>query len=148
MFPTVPTEDSYTIYSRRHRRGKNVRIGDLITFDSPIFKRQAACKRIIGMPGDYVLRDPPQAPTAGGAAVPPMGKAGHGREEPVMIQVPEGHVWVAGDNMAYSRDSRFYGPLPMALITGKVLFNGDGLFSWKSFRGPQLTPVGTFDDAE
>ena len=34
-------------------------------------------------------------------------------------QVPEGHCWLLGDNLHDSRDSRTYGPLPLALITGK-----------------------------
>ena len=37
-----------------------------------------------------------------------------------LVQVPEGHFWVAGDNVDWSRDSRDYGPLPMALIVGKT----------------------------
>lgn len=36
-------------------------------------------------------------------------------------QVPQGHVWVVGDNMPYSRDSRLFGPVPKALIKGKVI---------------------------
>ena len=36
-------------------------------------------------------------------------------------QIPKGHCWVVGDNLSYSRDSRIFGPLPMALIKGKVL---------------------------
>jgi inner membrane protease subunit 1 len=36
-------------------------------------------------------------------------------------QVPQGHCWVCGDNLPASRDSRIYGPLPMALIRGKVV---------------------------
>lgn len=33
--------------------------------------------------------------------------------------MPEGHCWVLGDNLPESRDSRVYGPLPLALITAK-----------------------------
>lgn len=93
------------------------------------------------MPGDYVVRDPSQSPTVGAAPVPGITEADAVREEPVMVQVPEGHVWVAGDSLSYSRDSRFYGPVPMALIAGKALYNGDGWFNWTSFRTPQLIPV-------
>lgn len=39
----------------------------------------------------------------------------------MMIQVPEGHCWVLGDNLAESRDSRVYGPIPLALVRGKVV---------------------------
>lgn len=36
-------------------------------------------------------------------------------------QVPEGHCWVIGDNLPWSRDSRHFGPMPLALIKGKVI---------------------------
>ncbi|KAJ4504012.1 Mitochondrial inner membrane peptidase complex subunit [Exophiala dermatitidis] len=142
MYPTIASGLSYTIYSRRHKRGRNIQIGDVILFENPIFLRGKACKRVIGMPGDYVVRDPSQRPTVGGAPVPGITEDNdQEREEPVMVQVPEGHVWVAGDSLSYSRDSRFYGPVPMALIAGKALYNGDGWFNWNSFRTPQLTPA-------
>ena len=146
MYPTLPSHLSYNVFSRRHKHGKNVQVGDLIVFHSPIFPGEQACKRIIGMPGDYVLRDPGLSPTVGGAPVPGFGDAdtpGTMREEPVMVQVPEGHVWVSGDNLRYSRDSRTYGAVPMALIQGKTVYIGDGKkrFAWTSFRGPQLQPA-------
>ena len=57
-------------------------------------------KRIIGLEGDVVrTRKPYPYPT---------------------VKVPPGHVWVEGDNLAHSRDSRFFGPIPMALITGRT----------------------------
>lgn len=149
MYPTIASGLSYTIYSRRHRRGRNIKVGDVILFDNPIFLQQGALKRVIGMPGDYVVHDPTQSPTVGGATVPGITDAGGStaasgvaqqREEPVMVQVPEGHVWCAGDSLSYSRDSRFYGPVPMALIKGKALYNGDGWFNWTSLRTPQLVP--------
>jgi inner membrane protease subunit 1 len=57
-----------------------------------------------------------------------------------MIQVPEGHCWVVGDNIPYSRDSRHFGPLPMGLVRGKVLAV---VFPWRERRwiGGDLHPV-------
>ena len=98
------------------------------------------------MPGDYVLKDENLAPTAGGARM--SGIYEKERGEPVMVQVPEGHVWLAGDNLSRSRDSRFYGPVPFAMIESKLLYNGDGWFSWQSFRQEQLKPVGKLDAAD
>ena len=36
-------------------------------------------------------------------------------------QVPQGHCWIVGDNLKHSRDSRHFGPLPLALVKGKVV---------------------------
>jgi len=36
--------------------------------------------------------------------------------------VPDGHVWLEGDNPKNSRDSRSYGPVPLGLVDGKVIF--------------------------
>ncbi|KAG5183572.1 mitochondrial inner membrane protease subunit 1 [Tribonema minus] len=35
------------------------------------------------------------------------------------LVVPPGHLWLEGDNKAKSIDSRDYGPVPMALVTGR-----------------------------
>mmetsp|Transcript_5328 Transcript_5328/g.11745 ORF Transcript_5328/g.11745 Transcript_5328/m.11745 type:complete len:166 (+) Transcript_5328:238-735(+) len=37
------------------------------------------------------------------------------------IVVPDGHIWVEGDNPWNSSDSRNYGAVPASLITGRVL---------------------------
>jgi hypothetical protein len=39
-----------------------------------------------------------------------------------MPVIPRGHIWVEGDNTANSTDSRDYGPLPLGLVKGRVLF--------------------------
>ena len=36
--------------------------------------------------------------------------------------MPKGHVWVQGDNIYASRDSRDFGPVPYGLIYGKVFW--------------------------
>jgi len=77
--------------------------GDLITFRSPSNPVTIVCKRILGLPGDVVNVDPIDLE---------MSKQ--------HCLVPEGHVWVQGDNATASIDSRTYGPLPMGLILAKV----------------------------
>ncbi|WRT64088.1 signal peptidase I [Kwoniella shivajii] len=37
------------------------------------------------------------------------------------IKIPKGHVWLVGDNLSNSTDSRKYGPVPIAMVKGKVL---------------------------
>ena len=130
-------EEAISISSKLHKYGRNVKVGDIIWAQSPIFQHVNVCKRIIGMPGDYVVLDKHSVEKIGGAPIPnkPGSEGEDDRIEPVMIQVPEGHVWLAGDNLPYSRDSRTYGPLPMALIKGKIIATSDAWFStnWKWF---------------
>uniref|UniRef100_A0A671DIH3 Peptidase S26 domain-containing protein n=1 Tax=Rhinolophus ferrumequinum TaxID=59479 RepID=A0A671DIH3_RHIFE len=36
--------------------------------------------------------------------------------------VPTGHVWLEGDTLQNSTDSRYYGPIPYGLIRGRIFF--------------------------
>jgi hypothetical protein len=33
-----------------------------------------------------------------------------------------GHVWLEGDNLQNSTDSRYYGPIPYGLVRGRIFF--------------------------
>lgn len=130
-------QEAISISSQLHKYGRNMKVGDIVWAQSPIFQHANVCKRIIGMPGDYVVLDKPTVEKIGDAPIPnkPGSREDDDRDEPMMIQVPEGHVWLAGDNLPYSRDSRTYGPMPMALIKGKIIATSDAVFSknWKWF---------------
>ena len=44
-----------------------------------------------------------------------------------MVTVPEGHLWLEGDNQIYSIDSRHYGPIPIKSVRGRLVAR---LFPW------------------
>ena len=62
----------------------------------------AICKRIKGVAGDVVYY---------------LNK----NKIPTIVKVPDGHVWLLGDNPSNSNDSRYYGPVPLALLQGRVI---------------------------
>ncbi|MCJ1456397.1 hypothetical protein MMC28_006758 [Mycoblastus sanguinarius] len=103
MIPTLSVQGDCVYIDKSFRRGRGVKVGDLIDFKHPLVLGQGAVKRVMGMPGDFVVKD--------------MGEGGEAR----MIQVPIGHCWVLGDNLPESRDSRTYGPIPLGLIKGKIV---------------------------
>lgn len=102
MLPTLACTGDFVHVNKLYRYGKNCSIGDVVVCSKPTLPSQRVCKRITGMPGDFVLVDP-------------QSKSNQ------MIQVPEGHCWVTGDNLAQSIDSRTYGPLPLGLVRGRVV---------------------------
>jgi inner membrane protease subunit 1 len=143
MYLTLPSHGIPAFINRRCRFGRNCKVGDIIEFSNPTFLGQRSAKRILGMPGDYVVFDENLASSVGGTKGPWMTDEDQKSErtEPSMIQVPEGHVWVAGDNLAYSRDSRYFGPLPMGLITGRIDYTVENMLNWKNFGGDSMVPV-------
>ncbi|POS86743.1 hypothetical protein EPUL_000791 [Erysiphe pulchra] len=114
MLPTLQVLGDNVLIARSYRRGRGIQVGDVVSFASVIKPGERVIKRVIGLPGDWVLRDTPL-----------------GSSKSMMIQVPDGHCWAVGDNLEYSRDSRHYGPVPLALIYGKVLAV---VFPWNEKR--------------
>jgi inner membrane protease subunit 1 len=122
MVPTIPAHFDgrpYVLFSCLHRRGRGVKVGDVIAYTHPIFPNEVGCKRIIGMPGDFVSVVTPGRRDEDVEAEDVDNKWASVKEQ--VIQVPEGHCWVAGDNLEWSRDSRLFGPLPLGLVKAKAL---------------------------
>ncbi|EOD45849.1 putative mitochondrial inner membrane protease subunit protein [Neofusicoccum parvum] len=128
MVPTLQTIGDAVVISRAHRRGRGIAVGDLVNYENPFRLDYGVIKRVVGMPGDFVLRDTP-------------GAEGEG----LMVQVPEGHCWVAGDNQAHSRDSRIHGPVPLALVKGKVVARVLPFREMKWFENTLTEPLDEWD---
>lgn len=104
--------------------------GDVIILHHPC-KEATICKRIIGLPGDTIIR------TDGGS-----------RESNHRVKVSPGHLWIEGDSTLQSHDSRAYGDVPASLIIGKVVcrlwplkeyaslgLDANGMEHWQRVRG-------------
>ena len=98
--------------------------GDIVTFQDPEIPGRILIKRCIAVGGqtvvvgddgvvyvDGVAQDEPY--TGGKPSYPLDGDVTY------PYTVPEGHVWVMGDNRTNSQDSRFFGSIPISSVTGR-----------------------------
>uniref|UniRef100_A0A8C7R6E7 Mitochondrial inner membrane protease subunit n=2 Tax=Oncorhynchus mykiss TaxID=8022 RepID=A0A8C7R6E7_ONCMY len=101
MEPTI-TSHNVVFSERLSRHLCRIENGDIVIAKSPFDPHMNICKRVIGLEGDKVC-------TSGPSDVFKTHQ-----------YVPKGHVWLEGDNLRNSTDSRSYGPVPYALIRGRV----------------------------
>jgi inner membrane protease subunit 1 len=59
MLPTIEVMGDHVLISKQYRRGRGIKVGDIIGFDSVHMLDEVVIKRVLGMPGDYVMRDTP-----------------------------------------------------------------------------------------
>lgn len=136
MLPTLSATNDYIHAIKKYKDGKGLKIGDCIVTVKPTDPSQRVCKRITGMPGDVILVDP----SMGFRQITDHNKNQEFNDNKILdsidnnecnetfnsfIKVPNGHVWVTGDNLSHSLDSRTYNSLPMGLIKGKIVAAND-----------------------
>ncbi|WP_455139784.1 signal peptidase I [Thermophilibacter sp.] len=111
--------------------------GDVVTFDSPLTEGETLVKRVVAVGGQtidlvdgavyvdgesldepYVRLDPATgAPERTDSLSDLAGSAGISYP----YTVPEGMVWVMGDNRTNSKDSRYFGPVSVDDVTSRAL---------------------------
>ena len=79
----------------------SIQAGDVVLCSNPVKADHSIAKRVIALPGEAVRSRVEDASS--------------------LLVVPSGCVWLQGDCLEASRDSREYGPVPIALIRGKVV---------------------------
>ena len=127
MLPTISTDGDVLLtmpfYLYRHLNGGLPTLGSIVICTSPTNPDQTVCKRVLGLPGDTVTVRPPPCratpirtfSTAPGDREPLIDDSPPGSSTYQLI-LPRGHMWLQGDNLDDSTDSRIYGPVPVALI--------------------------------
>ena len=115
------TDGDYVIVNRLAYQFGDIQRGDVIVFPYPLDEEDDYIKRVIGLPGDRVA-------VYGGIVY----VNGEPINEPYILEqpladeaeliVPEGYVFVMGDNRNASSDSRSWGPLNIEKIIGKAVF--------------------------
>lgn len=112
--------------------GREPRAGDIVTFEDPDPEHagRILIKRVIATGGQtvdlrdgrvYVDGEPLNEPYTHGKISKPL--ESHLYDEVTYpYTVPEGSLWVMGDNRSNSQDSRYFGAIPISSVTGKGIF--------------------------
>lgn len=117
----VAAADAYKLHSPER--------GDLIVFDydhtGTIFP-----KRVVGVAGDVLSPGPANSILVNGIPVKlpaPCGSQYFGQSSAGLpsfktVKIPEGSLFVVGDNLSNSYDSRFFGAVPLDEVRGQLKF--------------------------
>jgi signal peptidase I len=119
MEPSLHDGELVIVNKLAYRLGQP-RLGDVIVFHYPRDPEQEFIKRVIGVPGDQIR-------LAGGKVFVNEVRIDEPYiAEPAMYPeqewvVPEGSLFVLGDNRNRSSDSHSWGPLPIEFVVGKAI---------------------------
>ncbi|MDO9556992.1 MAG: signal peptidase I [Coriobacteriia bacterium] len=123
MIPTLEIGD-YVIANKFIYRFEEPHYGDIVVFLSPASNSTDYIKRVIAVGGQevdvrdglvYVDGQPLDEPYTHGAQNDRGALA-------LPVVIPDGYVWLMGDNRDNSQDSRWFGPQPVSRIVGKAFF--------------------------
>jgi len=138
MRPTLE-DGEFVLVSKLNYKFGAVERGDIIVFHFPMNPEQELIKRVIGLPGDHIR--------VGEGTVTVNGQV---LEEPYIAaapayfgewDVPEGQLFVLGDNRNDSSDSHSWGLLPAENIVGKAVVIYWPPPFWKVIKHKQLLVI-------
>ena len=79
-------------------------------------------KRVIALPDEHLAIVGPIVYINGTPLKEPYAHSKIMETPPLQGQVPEGTVWVMGDNRTQSKDSRYFNSIPESKIVGRAFF--------------------------
>ena len=118
MRPTLQDGEYVLVYKLAYKTGPATR-GDIIVFRYPRDPKQDLIKRVIGLPGDQISIQNGTVKVNGVTMDEP-----YIAEKPNYTgawRIPEGQLFVLGDNRNDSSDSHAWGLLPLNNVIGKAV---------------------------
>ena len=132
MYPTLHEGDRVLVNKTSYKL-HSVNRGDIVVFERPASETSSnipdLIKRVVGLPGESVYFDNGAVYVDGTKLEEtylPTGTVTTGANAPnkctkdAPCTVPEGSVWVMGDNRSDSKDSRYFGAIPTDTIVGRA----------------------------
>lgn len=128
MEPTLMPGDRVVV-NKLSYRAHDVNRGDIVVFHRPERAPSGPntpaqlIKRVIGLPGETITTRDSHIFIDGRRLVEPYldpDTPTYDIDNPVTV--PEGQIWVMGDNRLHSGDSRYFGPIEIDSIIGRAFF--------------------------
>jgi signal peptidase I len=123
MFPELVQQDRVVVNKLSYRTGE-VERGDLIVFRRPPSAMPSdindLIKRVVATGGETVSVEDGRVHVDGRPLEEPYLPEGVRTSEMAPVEVPEGQLWVMGDNRGNSQDSRYFGPISDDLVVGRA----------------------------
>jgi signal peptidase I len=121
MSPSIDRGDWIVVGDLDGNDGRTIRRGDVVMFSFPLGTAGRAIKRVVAIGGDTVTVGA-AAISVNGHAIPVAGEPSKSAARRRVEHIPNGYVFLLGDNTTVSLDSRSFGPVPGTDVVGRVLF--------------------------
>jgi signal peptidase I len=123
MFPTLDEGDRVLVNKLSYDL-HDVNRGDMVVFDRPEGSPESdikdLIKRVVGLPGETIEARDGVVYIDGDRLEEPYLEDGVRTDNLPPTEVPDGYVFVMGDNRAGSADSRVFGPIEEDTIVGRA----------------------------
>ena len=130
MEPTIEVGDRILSQRVSYYKGTPER-GDIVTFSDPVEPDRTLVKRTIAVAGDtvdisggflYINGELQVEDYVHGQPTEELDSYDASLTISYPYTIPDGYIWVMGDNRTNSADSRYFGPVKESSVSGKVFF--------------------------
>lgn len=124
MRPTILEQDRVLAEKITYRFARDPQRGDIVVFDDPLGQHPQLIKRVIAVAGQTVDVKDDRVLVDGKPIAEPYtyGKPTTPGTVELPVTVPDGYVWLMGDNRPNSGDSRFFGARPVSTVRGRAMW--------------------------